>query len=158
MLGLALGMALKFYISVAKIIKLKVKELLGLIPRFVEVTGEKLVGRPFLASPILNRVETFWNILQLFEIILILLLTTLSINSNYYFVLTLLSLFYLPYQLNSLLALIFLIFFHCTCTSCRTVWYKIGTKTLGPRTWYLLITTRLESVKVRSKNSFKVQT
>ena len=43
-LRLALGMALKFYTSVAKWLKLKVKKFLGLIPTFVEVTGEKLVG------------------------------------------------------------------------------------------------------------------
>ena len=43
-LGLALGMALKFYASVAKRLKLKVKKFLRLIFMFAEVTGEKLVG------------------------------------------------------------------------------------------------------------------
>ena len=43
-LGLALGMALKFYASVAKRLKLKVKKFLRLIFMFVEVTVEKLVG------------------------------------------------------------------------------------------------------------------
>ena len=43
-LGLALGMALKFHTIVAKMLKLKVKKFLELIPTFVEVTGEKLVG------------------------------------------------------------------------------------------------------------------
>ena len=42
--GLALGMALKFYTSVAKGLKLIVKKFWELIPTFVEVTGEKLVG------------------------------------------------------------------------------------------------------------------
>ena len=37
-------MALKFNTSVAKELKLKVKKFLGLIPTFVEVTGENLVG------------------------------------------------------------------------------------------------------------------
>ena len=37
-------MALKFKASVAKWLKLKVKKFLGLIPTFVEVAGEKLVG------------------------------------------------------------------------------------------------------------------
>ena len=37
-------MALKFKASVAKELKLKVKEFLGLTPTFEEVTGEKLVG------------------------------------------------------------------------------------------------------------------
>ena len=43
-LGLALGTNLKFYTSVAKGLKLKVRKFLGLIPTFLEVTGEKLVG------------------------------------------------------------------------------------------------------------------
>ena len=40
-------MALKFYTSVAKESKLKVRKFFGLIPTFVEVTGEKLVGGVF---------------------------------------------------------------------------------------------------------------
>ena len=43
-LGLTLDVALNFYTSVAKGLKLKVKEFYRLIPTFVEVTGEKLVG------------------------------------------------------------------------------------------------------------------
>ena len=50
-LGLALGMTLKFYTSVAKGLKLKVRKLWGLIPTFVEFTGEKLVGGVFLPHP-----------------------------------------------------------------------------------------------------------
>ena len=46
-LELALGMVLKFYTSVAKRLKLKVKKFLGLIPTFVEVTGKKLFGSIF---------------------------------------------------------------------------------------------------------------
>ena len=38
-------MALKFYTSVAKGLQLKVRQFLGLNPRFVEVTGKKLVRR-----------------------------------------------------------------------------------------------------------------
>ena len=45
--GLALGLNLKFYASVAKVLKLKVRKFLGLIPTFLEVTGETLVGGPF---------------------------------------------------------------------------------------------------------------
>ena len=41
--GLALGMALKFYNSVAKGQK-KVRKFLGLIPTFVEITMKELVG------------------------------------------------------------------------------------------------------------------
>ena len=40
-------MVLNFYTRVAKTSKLKVKRFLGLIPTFVEVTGEKLVGGLF---------------------------------------------------------------------------------------------------------------
>ena len=36
-----LGMALKFYTSVAKGLKLKIRKFWGLIPTFVGVTGEK---------------------------------------------------------------------------------------------------------------------
>ena len=51
-LGLALGTNLKFYTSVAKRLKLKVRKFWGLISTFVEVTGEKLVAGAFLlASP-----------------------------------------------------------------------------------------------------------
>ena len=46
-LGLGLGMALTFYTRVAKGLKLKVRRFLRLIPTFVEVTGEKLLGEPF---------------------------------------------------------------------------------------------------------------
>ena len=56
-LALALGTNLKFYNSVAKGLKLKVRMFWGLISTFVEVTGEKLVGGPFCPSPILNRVK-----------------------------------------------------------------------------------------------------
>ena len=60
--GLALGTKLKFYTSVAKGFKLKVRKFLGLNPVFVEVTGEKLVGG-FFALPILNRVSLRANFL-----------------------------------------------------------------------------------------------
>ena len=43
-LELALVIALKFYASVAKRLKLKVRKCWGLIPTFVEVAWEKLVG------------------------------------------------------------------------------------------------------------------
>ena len=43
-LGLALGTNLKFYTSLSKGLKLKVRRFWGLIPTFVEVTEEKLVG------------------------------------------------------------------------------------------------------------------
>ena len=55
-LGLPLGTNLKFYTSVAKELKQKVRKFWGLIPAFVEVTGEKLVEGPF-CPPILNRVN-----------------------------------------------------------------------------------------------------
>ena len=43
-LGLAVGTNFIFYTSVAKGLKLKVGKFWGLIPTFVEVTEEKLVG------------------------------------------------------------------------------------------------------------------
>ena len=49
-LGLALDMALKFHISVTKELKLKVRKFGGIIRRFVEITGKKLVGGPFCPS------------------------------------------------------------------------------------------------------------
>ena len=57
-LGLALGMTLKLYTSVAKELKLKVRKFWEISSTFVEVTGEKLVGGAFLLPPppILNRV------------------------------------------------------------------------------------------------------
>ena len=51
-------MTLKFYISMVKELKLKVRKFSGLIPTFVEVTGEKLVGGLLLPRPpTLNRVN-----------------------------------------------------------------------------------------------------
>ena len=44
---MTLGMALKLYTNVAKELKLKVTNFLGLIPTFAKVTGEKLVGERF---------------------------------------------------------------------------------------------------------------
>ena len=53
-LGLALGMALKFYKSLAKELKLKVRKFWRLAPTFVEVIWEKLVGVPFCPPPIIE--------------------------------------------------------------------------------------------------------
>ena len=50
-LGLALDKSLKFYTTVAKGLKLKVRKFWGLIPKFVEIIGEKLVGGAFLSPP-----------------------------------------------------------------------------------------------------------
>ena len=55
-LGLALGMTLKFYTSVAKSLKLKVRKFWKPILTSVEITEEKLVEGLF-APPILNRVK-----------------------------------------------------------------------------------------------------
>ena len=54
-LGLAIGMALKFYTSVAEGLKPEVRKFWGLIPMFAEVAEEKLVRGPFWPLPILNR-------------------------------------------------------------------------------------------------------
>ena len=50
-LGLVLGANLKFYTSVAKGLKLKVRTFWGLISMFAEVTGGKLVEGALLPSP-----------------------------------------------------------------------------------------------------------
>ena len=50
-LSLALGKNLIFYIYVAKGLKAKVKMFWGLIPTFVEITGEKLVEGLFAPHP-----------------------------------------------------------------------------------------------------------
>ena len=50
-LRLVQGMTLKFYTSVAKELKLKVIKFWGLIPTYVEVTGEKLVKGAFCSPP-----------------------------------------------------------------------------------------------------------
>ena len=43
-LKLALDMVLKFYTSVAKGVKLKVRKFQGLFAMFIKATGERLVG------------------------------------------------------------------------------------------------------------------
>ena len=50
-LGLALGTNLKFYTTVAKRLKLKVREFLGLTLTFEKITEEKLVRGAFSALP-----------------------------------------------------------------------------------------------------------
>ena len=54
-MGLALGLARKSYTSVAKDLKLKVRKCGELIPSFVKVTREELVGGLFASYPIQNR-------------------------------------------------------------------------------------------------------
>ena len=54
-LGLALVTNFKFYTSLSKGLKLKVRKFWGLVLTFVEVTGEKLVDGTFW-TPILNSV------------------------------------------------------------------------------------------------------
>ena len=51
-------MDFKFSISIAKSLKLKVRKLLGLIPTFAEVTGEKLIREGDFLVHILNSVES----------------------------------------------------------------------------------------------------
>ena len=62
-LGLTLGTNLKFYTSLSKGLKLKVRKFSGLTRTFIEVTGEKLDkrGRLFGPNPILNRVKAWGN-------------------------------------------------------------------------------------------------
>ena len=53
---MARGMALTFYSSVAKRPKPKIEKFLGLIPKFVEVTGKKLVVSTKSNSTVLSQV------------------------------------------------------------------------------------------------------
>ena len=55
-MGLALAMTLNIYTNVTKELGLKLREFRGLIPRFVKVTGKKLLGKLF-APYILNKVK-----------------------------------------------------------------------------------------------------
>ena len=50
-LGLALGTNLKFFTSVQKGLKLKVRKFWGPNPTFVKVTREKLLGSGLFAPP-----------------------------------------------------------------------------------------------------------
>ena len=50
-LGLALGTNLKFYTSMVKELMLKVRKFWGLIPTFVEVSEENLVGGGIFVPP-----------------------------------------------------------------------------------------------------------
>ena len=59
-MGLVIGMAVKFSASVTKGLKLKVRIFWWLIPTFVEISRENLVGKGgggFLAPQIMNRVK-----------------------------------------------------------------------------------------------------
>ena len=72
-MGLALGVALKFYKSVAKELKLKVRGFLGLIPTRIEVTGKKLVERwvLFVCPPswigLKAFIKPFWGTAKRFD-------------------------------------------------------------------------------------------
>ena len=61
-------MIFKFYTSVERALKLKVREFGGLCPTFVEVTGETLVGGPFTPHPFLKRVNDSIFDVQMFSI------------------------------------------------------------------------------------------
>ena len=50
-LRLAQGTNLKFYTSLLKGLQLKVRKFLRLVPTFIEVTGEKLVGGASIPLP-----------------------------------------------------------------------------------------------------------
>ena len=63
-MGLALDIALKFYTSVAKGSKLKVRKFWGLVRTFVEVIGEKLVRGLFAAKVVIlwSPNLKFWSV------------------------------------------------------------------------------------------------
>ena len=51
-LGMALGTNLKFYTSIVKWLKLKVRKFWGIVCTFAEVTEDKLVGAIFTPVPL----------------------------------------------------------------------------------------------------------
>ena len=82
----ALDTNLKFYISVLKGSKLKVRKFWELIPTFVEVKGEKLVGGDPLClspSPILNRVKAVFKYKNHWSIVSIRCLSHRVSNFNF---------------------------------------------------------------------------
>ena len=78
-LELTQSMALKFYISVEKELKLKVRKFWALIPTFVEVTGNKLEGWVLIMSfighislltwNIWNKIKKLWQGVSVFHLI-----------------------------------------------------------------------------------------
>ena len=64
-LGLALGMALKIYTSVAKELTPKVRKFLGLIPTFVEIIGKNWYGVFLTPHPELSQVPALSNIIHI---------------------------------------------------------------------------------------------
>ena len=54
-------MTLKFYTSVAKVLKLKVRKFCELRPTFVEATGEKLVGGPSWTTSLPPSLLRVWS-------------------------------------------------------------------------------------------------
>ena len=85
--GLALGTNLKFYTSVGIKLKLKVRKFWGLIPAFIEVTGEKLVrgGRMFAGPPswIVLRAHSFdYCLTQIFHVVRLLILVRIFWGSE----------------------------------------------------------------------------
>ena len=60
-LRLALGMTLKFYSTVAKILKLKARMFQGIILTFAKVTEKNLLGEPFCAPLVPSILKRFKN-------------------------------------------------------------------------------------------------
>ena len=84
-LGLALVTNLKFYTSVSKGLKLKVRKFCGLILTFVEVTGEKPLGGAFLLlmSKILTKIQKqIHNLYNLYLITLVSLSQTANLPAK----------------------------------------------------------------------------
>ena len=86
--GMALSTNLKFCTSVGEGLKLKVRKFWGLIPTFVEVAGEKLVGGGAFLPPstILNRVKIFFLVINfhIYLLCLYILCSYFFYHQNYY--------------------------------------------------------------------------
>ena len=69
MFGVGTGHALEILHQCGKSVKAKSRKDLGLIPTFVEITGEKLLGSLFVSPYILNRVKTRINFTKYLQIL-----------------------------------------------------------------------------------------
>ena len=77
--GLELGMTMKIY-SVAKVLKLRVRKILGIVPTFVEVTAKKLVWGVLLLTPT-SWIRLILNMIWFFILFMYILIKGLTVFS-----------------------------------------------------------------------------
>ena len=85
-------MALKFYTSAAKGLKLIVRKFLGLIPTSIVEKGEKLIKGAFLAPSILNRIScVYCDFFEVLSVEKCMISKTIFLNTvSYNYIVTLL--------------------------------------------------------------------